>query len=226
MRTEAHDTPQGSTAGDTEVVVSMTARFGGALLVLALVAGTLISTLVYPPAAIGSLVAAIALATCLGCVASRESGPNTRCPAGRRADMERVPLPGPVSRRNSRDAMPGGGRLTVETKNVELDEAFAVSHPPTRPGRYVMLAVTDTGWGMDAETQSHIWVDSEIGVGTTFRIYLPLLGDAAPIVCEESPFPAAGGSETILVVEDEASLRGVLHDTLADNGSSNRRDQE
>jgi two-component system, cell cycle sensor histidine kinase and response regulator CckA len=151
---------------------------------------------------------------------------------------------------NARDAMPGGGRLTVETKNVELDEAFGASHPPTRPGRYVMLAVSDTGSGMDAETQSHIfepffttkvvgqgtglglptvygivkqsdgyvWVHSEVGVGTTFRIFLPLLGDTAPAVCDASPSPVVGGSETILLVEDEASLRGVLHETLADNG--------
>ena len=100
MRNEAPDAPHGSTAGDTEIVSSMTARFGGALLLLALVAGTLFCTVLYPPAALGSVVASIALATCLGCVASRGSRPDARCTGGRRDDVEPVPRPGPVSRRN------------------------------------------------------------------------------------------------------------------------------
>jgi hypothetical protein len=99
MRTEAPDAPQGSTPGDTEVAVSMTARFSGALLVLALVAGALISTLLYPPAAVGSVVASIALAGSLGCVASRESRPNTRCTDGRNSGVERVPRPSPAALR-------------------------------------------------------------------------------------------------------------------------------
>jgi PAS domain S-box-containing protein len=150
---------------------------------------------------------------------------------------------------NARDAMPGAGRLTIRTRNVELDEAKAASRPPTRPGRYVSLAVRDTGCGMDAETQSHIfepffttkeagsglglstvygiveqsngyiWVESELGMGTTFKIYLPRLdGAAAPTAGEERESPPAGGSETVLLVEDEASLRGVLRQTLEDNG--------
>jgi hypothetical protein len=88
MRIEAPDAPQVSPAGETEVLVSMTTRFGGAVFVLALVAGILISTLVYPPAAVGSVVASIALATCLGCVASRESRPRAAKPR-RRTDATR-----------------------------------------------------------------------------------------------------------------------------------------
>ena len=58
---------------------------------------------------------------------------------------------------NARDAMPKGGRLTIETRNVDLDEVFALTHPPTKPGRYVMLALTDTGQGMDPEVRSHLF---------------------------------------------------------------------
>jgi CheY-like chemotaxis protein len=151
---------------------------------------------------------------------------------------------------NARDAMPQGGRLTIETSNADLDMTYVALHPPSRPGRYVMLVVSDSGSGMDPETQSHIfepffttkpvgvgtglglstvygivkqsdgyiWVYSELGLGTTFKIYLPLVEGQAAALPERRPIPVGRSSETVLLVEDEEALRGLLRETLEDNG--------
>jgi two-component system, cell cycle sensor histidine kinase and response regulator CckA len=152
---------------------------------------------------------------------------------------------------NARDAMPKGGKLIIETRNIELDEDYALRHPPTVSGQYVELAVTDAGVGMDAQTQSHIfepffttkelgkgtglglatvygvvkqsggyvWVYSELGLGSTFKIYLPRVVEGVQMNGPDVVVPAlARGSETILLIEDEESLRTLTRTILEQNG--------
>ncbi len=153
---------------------------------------------------------------------------------------------------NSRDAMPQGGKFVIETATVDFDEAFVRQHPPMKPGRYVMLAVSDNGYGMDADTVSrifepffttkdvgkgtglglatvygivqqsggHIWVYSEPGHGTTFKVYLPCADEKAGLdraLEEETAFPRGEGT-TILLVEDDPVMRRLSSRILQDQG--------
>ena len=140
---------------------------------------------------------------------------------------------------NSRDSMPNGGDLLIETANVNLDEGYCVLHPYMKPGRFVMLSVSDTGMGMSEEVRSHVFepffttketgrgtglglattyaavkqaggyieVDSEVGIGTTMKIYLPCVGASEKCVKDDPPGNSPGGTETVLLVEDENILR-------------------
>jgi len=152
---------------------------------------------------------------------------------------------------NARDAMPHGGKLTIETANVLLDEDYASQHAGATPGPHVMVAVTDTGTGMDQATQRRLfepffttkepgrgtglglatvygivtqsrgslWVYSELGQGSTFKMYLPVTTEevTAPVVVEVSP-ASLSGSETVLVVEDQIEARSVICETLRRRG--------
>lgn len=152
---------------------------------------------------------------------------------------------------NARDAMPHGGKLIIETANVELDQAYAQNHAVVNPGPYVLLAVSDTGTGMDAGTMGHIfepffttkekgkgtglglatvygivkqsggyiWVYSERGQGTSFKIYLPRaeeIKEKVEVVELRSAPPQ--GSETVLLVEDEDGVRSLVRGILEAGG--------
>ena len=154
---------------------------------------------------------------------------------------------------NARDAMPSGGKLTIETANITLDDEYARYHAPLRPGDYVLVSISDTGAGMDSDTQSHIfepffttkgtkgtglglstvygivkqsggyiWVSSEVGKGTTFKIYLPRVAStgetAVQVAMPVETKKAEPGTETILLVEDEANLRYLARQYLEKQG--------
>jgi len=149
---------------------------------------------------------------------------------------------------NARDAMPQGGKLTIETGNADLDQSYAGAHISVKPGSYVMLAVSDTGAGMNAVTQKqifepffttkekgtglglatvygiikqsggNIWVYSELGMGTTFKVYLPRVNRSESTAHEQVSATVSGGKETILLVEDAASLRTVTAAFLRGGG--------
>jgi PAS domain S-box-containing protein len=154
---------------------------------------------------------------------------------------------------NARDAMPKGGKLTIETDNADLDMNYFREYgiKGEKPGHYVMLAVSDTGSGMNKETREHIfepffttkkvgkgtglglstvygiikqnngfvWVYSEPGQGSTFKVYLPKIkGDAEPEEKEQSPVDDLSGSETVLIVEDDDGLRKLAQGILRSYG--------
>jgi signal transduction histidine kinase len=151
---------------------------------------------------------------------------------------------------NARDAMPKGGKVTIETANVTLDDAYARQHLAVTPGRYVMLAVADNGTGMNAETQrqifepffttkesgkgtglglsmvygivkqsgGNIWVYSEVGHGTTFKIYLPIAEGEATLSESVSEDDTQNATETVLLVEDEEVVRSLLLEVLQHEG--------
>jgi len=168
-----------------------------------------------------------------------------RCDAGQ---LEQILLNLAV---NARDAMPQGGKLTIQTKMVEFDENEGPQHGLSEPGRHVMLSLSDTGCGMDESAKAHlfepffttkgpgkgtglglstvygivkqnrgfIWVYSEVGKGTTFKIYFPSVPHKAePIRTREERREIPSGNETILLVEDEQALKSLTKEMLQSGG--------
>ena len=151
---------------------------------------------------------------------------------------------------NAKDAMPKGGKLTVQTRRVTEQEGHRRGPTFIRSGNYVLLSVSDTGMGMDKETQSRIFepffttkemgkgtglglstvygivkqsggyvvVQSEVGCGSTFHIYLPRVEQASERLTAPAPTTASGGTETVLLVEDEESVRHLVRETLSAKG--------
>jgi PAS domain S-box len=151
---------------------------------------------------------------------------------------------------NARDAMPQGGKLTIETANIDLDARYARDHVSVKPGSYVMIAVSDSGTGMTEKIKSrifepffttkdvgkgtglglstvygivkqsggYVWVYSELGIGSTFKVYLPRVDAPAEIAPLNPPMLNYKGSETVLLVEDEDGVRALVRQVLHKNG--------
>lgn len=147
---------------------------------------------------------------------------------------------------NARDAMPDGGTLQIETANVDLDASYAQTHPPVQPGRYVMLAVADTGtgiskadlprifdpffttkemgkgtglglsivYGIVKQSGGYIWVYSEPGLGTTFKLYFPVTASTVGLAPPKMAATERPNGESILIVEDDAAIRANVRDCV------------